>query len=558
MNCRKNILILLMVVIVIFAHQKVKADFAFGPAENLGPNINSSLRDSSPTIIPDNLTLWFSRRANINDTAIWWKVTRETPDDPWGIPIEHGSWSDSDWNIIDIHQSYTTPDGLELYLSYNDLAGGYGSLDIWVMKRESRSHQWGLPTNLGSVVNTEYDEMWPSLSPDGLELYFSGFSSGLARPGGFGHSDLWVTKRESIGEPWGEPVNLGHDINSIAQDARPNISADGLVLFFDSYRVGGQGAADLYMTRRRTIYDPWGKAENLGPLVNSPAWDSPVDLSDDCRTLYFASPRPGGYGDYDIWQSAVIPLADLNCDGEIDGKDVLRMAHYWGTDDQICDIGPMPWGDGIVDVQDVAVLAEFIGKDVNDPTLIAHWPLDETEGTTTREVVSGNDSFVLGEPVWEPDGGAVDGALLLDGIDDFISTLAVLNPEDGPFSVLLWAKGGDAGQAIISETTGKRWLSLDPLTGSLMTALTQAGRLGGPLLSQTAISDGNWHRIGFVWDGSTRALYVDGIAVAQDTQGNLVSSVSGLYIGCGNPTQPSTFFSGLIDDVRIYNRAVKP
>ncbi|UCE50422.1 MAG: LamG domain-containing protein [Phycisphaerales bacterium] len=91
-----------------------------------------------------------------------------------------------------------------------------------------------------------------------------------------------------------------------------------------------------------------------------------------------------------------------------------------------------------------------------------------------------------------------------------------------------------------------------------MTELTSAGRAGGPLLSQAVITDGNWHRIGLVWDGSHRTLYVDSVVVAEDTQDDLESPGSSLYIGCGDPIQPSTFWSGLIDDIRIYNRAVKP
>ena len=91
-----------------------------------------------------------------------------------------------------------------------------------------------------------------------------------------------------------------------------------------------------------------------------------------------------------------------------------------------------------------------------------------------------------------------------------------------------------------------------------MTELTNAGRSGAALFSETTITDGQWHRIGFVWDGLYRTLYVDGVAVAQDTQNNLENSSNGLYIGAGNNMQSGTFFSGLMDDVRIYNRTVRP
>ena len=91
-----------------------------------------------------------------------------------------------------------------------------------------------------------------------------------------------------------------------------------------------------------------------------------------------------------------------------------------------------------------------------------------------------------------------------------------------------------------------------------MTELTNEGRNGAALLSETIITDGNWHRIGFVWDGLHRTLYVDGLAVAQDTQHGLDNLSDGLLIGSGKDMRPGTYFSGLIDDVRIYNRAVSP
>jgi hypothetical protein len=78
------------------------------------------------------------------------------------------------------------------------------------------------------------------------------------------------------------------------------------------------------------------------------------------------------------------------------------------------------------------------------------------------------------------------------------------------------------------------------------------------LLSQTVITDGDWHRIGLVWDGLNRTLYVDDVPVAQDTQTGSSNSVGGLNIGCGISFEPNSFWSGLIDDVRIYSRAVSP
>ncbi|MHC4586323.1 MAG: M14 family zinc carboxypeptidase, partial [Planctomycetota bacterium] len=206
---------------------------------------------------------------------------------------------------------------------------------------------------------------------------------------------------------------------------------------------------------------------------------------------------------------------------------------------------------------DCTILGQVV--EVNDPTLVAHWTLDETEGIVVTDSAAGSNGYAFGDPVWQPDGGLVDGALQLDGVDDYVVTEAAPNPADGPISVLAWIKGGAAGQVAISQSGGGVNLLLaDPSEGNLMTELRSSGRGATALMSQTNITDGNWHRIGFVWDGSNRTLYVDGVAVAQDTQDSLRGSESGLYIGTGKAMETGTFWSGLIDDVRIYNRAVTP
>ncbi|UCE46845.1 MAG: LamG domain-containing protein, partial [Phycisphaerales bacterium] len=163
----------------------------------------------------------------------------------------------------------------------------------------------------------------------------------------------------------------------------------------------------------------------------------------------------------------------------------------------------------------------------------------------------------MGGPVWQPDGGVIAGALLFDGIDDYVSTGPVLSPA-GPevasgFSVIAWIKGGAPGQAVLSQTDAENWLCIDSVEGHLMTELQTSGRVApGPLLSQTVITDGHWHRIALVWDGSYRHLYVHGTEVAKDAESlsGLESAEGGLYFGAGSTLAPGTFFSGLIDDVR--------
>ena len=86
----------------------------------------------------------------------------------------------------------------------------------------------------------------------------------------------------------------------------------------------------------------------------------------------------------------------------------------------------------------------------------------------------------------------------------------------------------------------------------------KGGRRSAALVSQTVITDGNWHRVGFTWDGSNRVLYVDDVLVAEDTLSGLAGTSAGLFIGASRSLDPGAFWSGMIDDVRIYDRALAP
>ncbi|OHB78226.1 MAG: hypothetical protein A2Z25_00025 [Planctomycetes bacterium RBG_16_55_9] len=253
--------------------------------------------------------------------------------------------------------------------------------------------------------------------------------------------------------------------------------------------------------------------------------------------------------------------ADLNKDGIVDEQDLAVLEQFMGTTEPLADIAPAAKPDGIVDELDRQLMMQYWHKEYPEFGLVARWKLDETEGLIAADSAGGYDATLSGGPLWSGtsagEGGQVGGALALDGVDDCLIAPFILNPADGPFSVFAWVKGGESGQVIVSQTGAANWLMSD-VEGKLMTEFQGSGRFGGPLHSQTIISDGQWHRIGLVWDGSHRTLYVDNVIAAQDTQTAPSGSPNGLFIGCGKAMEPGTFFWGLIDDVRIYNRAIKP
>jgi hypothetical protein len=280
--------------------------------------------------------------------------------------------------------------------------------------------------------------------------------------------------------------------------------------------------------------------------------------------LYFSSFRSGGKGNSDIWQVPVIPTVDLNSDGIVDSVDMCIMTDHWGQNEPLCDIGPTPLGDGIVDAHDLVVLAEHLFEEILPIELVAYWKLDEAEGDIAYNSIGDNHGVLNGELLWQPTDGMIGGALQLDGINDYVETGFALNPADGAFSAFAWIKGGASGQVIISQADGigtaETWIGMAALGGNLMTGLRPPDTRSPtpPMVSDFVITDGQWHHVGIVVTAhGVRNLYADGMRVAADTQGvNLPSSNGGMYFGANKNLDAGTFFSGLIDDVRIYDKAL--
>jgi len=326
-----------------------RADFVFGTAVNMGSGINTGHGEFAPCLSADGLELYFDREESGNPPNLF-VVRRATVDCEWGVPVKLGppvNTSEPE------HSPSISADGLSLYFTRG--LGGMASR-LYVTRRTTKDDDWGAPVSVGAAVNN-YQSTAPCISADDLELYF-----GSTRPGGQGQTDLWVTKRATVNHAWGAPVNLGPTINTSAGEGFPGISPDGLLLFFtsDPDRPDGFGGDDMYVTRRATRDDAWGPPMNLGPIVNSAFMNQSPKFSFDGSMLYFHSNRGGGHGLMDIYQALILPVVDFNGDGVVDTKDLVKLIESWGQVDPLCDIAPFAWGDGVVDEQDLRVLMEWL------------------------------------------------------------------------------------------------------------------------------------------------------------------------------------------------------
>ncbi len=171
---------------------------------------------------------------------------------------------------------------------------------------QPRFSDWSTPVNLGSIVNSPFIDQGASVSKDGLSLYFhcTGCSTGTG-------ADIYVSQRANVEDPWGPPQRLGPNINTTSNEQAPTLSIDGHRLFFSSDRPGGSGGHDLYVSRRRDKRDDfgWGPSVNLGGAINSNVDDQtpdPFEDEDGTSVLFFGR-GPIGSGAVDIYVSTLQP-----------------------------------------------------------------------------------------------------------------------------------------------------------------------------------------------------------------------------------------------------------
>jgi hypothetical protein len=187
---------------------------------------------------------------------------------------------------------------------------------------------YSTPVHLSPLINTPGYDGGPSLSADGLELYFVSDRPGAL--GGPGDQDIYVTRRNSPRDDWGVPERVPAPISSPFFDITPSISRDGLTLYFGSNRPGPFSPPwpDLWVSHRASLNDAWSEPVNLGPGVNTPLFEGSINVSDDELTAYFAGVTPEFV--FKIWVSTrnstsepfgprVLVDAPINSDGHAYG-----------------------------------------------------------------------------------------------------------------------------------------------------------------------------------------------------------------------------------------------
>lgn len=205
-------------------------------------------------------------------------------------PMESLNTSDNEGS------STISPDGQTMVFAAIDRSGGKGDADLYTSSLKNGA--WTEPTNM-TDINTDDWESQPSLSPDGNTLYFVS-----NRPGGQGGSDVWQSTRQGNGT-WGTPENLGSTVNTPFDEMSPSIAQDGTTLYFASNGHPSIGGFDIFVSRKKG--STWSKPRNLGTPVNSTSNENFYSAQIGTKNATFTSDRSGGKGGMDIYSAVPNP-----------------------------------------------------------------------------------------------------------------------------------------------------------------------------------------------------------------------------------------------------------
>ncbi len=261
--------------------------------ENLGDDINSEYEEIVPLISADESVLLFTSRrpsttgGHKDEDGLYMEdiYISHKENGKWGRPKNIGTNINTDEHDACIGLSVN---GEELYVYRNNK---YKTGDIYVS--HLKGAVWSEPKKMPKGINTKNLENSASVSADGKRLFFTS-----DRKGGFGGEDVYVVEKLPNGE-WGEPINLGEEINTPYDDDAPYIHPDGKTLYFSSRGHNTMGGYDIFQSKYKN--GKWSKAINLGHPINTPRHDIFFVWSADGKRAYFATHREDSYGEEDLY-----------------------------------------------------------------------------------------------------------------------------------------------------------------------------------------------------------------------------------------------------------------
>jgi hypothetical protein len=262
---------------------------------NMGEVINSRFEEYAPSITADGSLLVFtSRRSGKIDKEGDYKYYEDihfARRDP-----ETGEWTDAEPLAggvnTETHDAVLSiaPDGSGIFVYKND---GNNAGDIFFSKHNEKEDTWYPATKLGRPINTSFFEGSVSMTADGKSLYFIS-----ERMEGYGLGDIYVSHKK--GDSWGNPKNLGIDINTDLDEN--SCSFTPMEKHCSSHPTVIRAWAATTFSKRKLVNGTWTKPVNLGYPINTVNEESTFSLTNDNSTMYLSAEYDDTYGERDIYE----------------------------------------------------------------------------------------------------------------------------------------------------------------------------------------------------------------------------------------------------------------
>jgi outer membrane protein OmpA-like peptidoglycan-associated protein len=267
--------------------------------------VNTSYDEQNPVLSPDGNSLYFTvgnHPANTGgkkDPGDIWISRREGTQ--WMAPVHGGSLlNDRAYNAV----AGFSADGQQLFLHGHYGTSGSVAKTQGISVSRNSGGTWSRPDNITiPYFLNKSGTLCGALSDDNTVFIFSAESYGT-----YGVDDIYVSIRQ--GEKWSEPKNIGGSINTQFQELSPSLSADNKTLFFSSNGRKGSGSFDIFSTTRLDeSWTSWSTPVNLGPSINSDGRElyfrmyTPLGFG-----IYTSTKSSDGYGDMKIYVPDVPPL----------------------------------------------------------------------------------------------------------------------------------------------------------------------------------------------------------------------------------------------------------
>lgn len=269
--------------------------------ENLGSIVNSTARDGCQTLSRDGLSLYFASDRDTGSDMNLYVAERSSTSEPFGAGQTLGAINAAGADDICPSLSY---DGHTLFFA-STRSGGCGSRDLWVAHRhDARDHTgWGTAINLGCTVNSSGVDQGPSFYEDANEQKFVLFSSNRSQsnPDFAGHN-IYSMKLFTDGTPDESTLHIVSELSTTSHDHRPHVTKNGKEVLLDSNRNGASTGWDIWSASRESADVPFSPPVPL-TQVNSVKNDVRAVMSADGSELYFTSNRAGGFGKIDVYRS---------------------------------------------------------------------------------------------------------------------------------------------------------------------------------------------------------------------------------------------------------------